>query len=444
MHRDEAPRALAKRAADGVTYRPDRFCNPLLATNTQSCMVDPNRKHVLCTWEYGGDLGHLTRLANITRKLEQRNYKVTVALKDLSRAATVFAGTGASLLQAPVWLPKITLNRPIACLADSLLLLGYLEPDGLHGLYQGWQALTRFVKPDLVLYDYSPTAMLANQPLNLPSISVGTGFWDPEPGHPIADWRPQPYTDQLIARQEARLLDSINRVRLREQLSPLPQFSELYRGVHAIISTFPALDIYADTRSNALYRPLSVNASPRLAVQFPAGDGPTIIAYLKPQYAHLDLLLKGLSRSKARVFVACPGGQDAQFKPYASARFAYSTGVVELEKGIADADLFLGHGNMGSVVHSLEHGTPLAIIPIHQEQLLTGQRVHKTGAGVLIDRIESVEHLRDQINAALGSAELKQKAQQFQADNLHLLQQDLADTVVELCDRILGSAHSSA
>jgi UDP:flavonoid glycosyltransferase YjiC (YdhE family) len=117
---------------------------------------------------------------------------------------------------------------------------------------------------------------------------------------------------------------------------------------------------------------------------------------------------------------------------------------VELEKGIADADLFLGHGNMGSVVHSLEHGTPLAIIPIHQEQLLTGQRVHKTGAGVLIDRIESVEHLRDQINAALGSAELKQKAQQFQADNLPLLQQDLADTVVELCDRILGSAHSSA
>lgn len=85
-------------------------------------------KHVLCTWEIGGELGHLTRLANITRELEQRNYKVTLALKDLSRATPVFAGTQASLVQAPVWLPKIKLNRPISCMADTLLLLGYLEP----------------------------------------------------------------------------------------------------------------------------------------------------------------------------------------------------------------------------------------------------------------------------------------------------------------------------
>lgn len=407
-------------------------------------MTSPKQKHILCTWEIGGDLGHLTRLANITRKLEQKNYKVTVVLKDLSRAVPLFADTQAALLQAPVWLPKITLNRPIACLADALLLLGYLEPDGLHGLYKGWQTLTRVLDPDLVLYDYSPTAMLANQPLNLPSISVGTGFMDPVPGHPIADWRAHSYQDQLIERQEARLLDTINHVRRRERLPELPRFSELFRGVHTLLTTFPALDIYADRRSDALYRPASANTRERLAVQFPAGNGPTLIAYLKPQYAHLDLLLKGLSRCKARVFVACPGGQDAQFKSYASARFAYSTSMVELEKGIADADLFLGHGNMGSVVQSLACGTPLAIIPIHQEQLLTGQRVAKTGAGVLIDRIESVEHLRSQIDTALDAEELTRKAQQFRTDNLSLLQQDLADTVVELCDRYWLDTHSSA
>lgn len=398
-------------------------------------MPKTHTKHILCTWEIGSDLGHLTRLANITRKLEQNNHRVTVALKDLSRATPLFADTSTVLLQAPTWLPKITLNRPIACMADTLLLLGYLEADGLYGLYRGWQGLMQTVKPDLVLYDYSPTAILANHHRAIPGIAVGTGFVDPVPGHGIADWRAQPHADQLIPRQEARLLSTINAVLVREGHAPLSQYADLYRSLHTLITTFPALDIYEDIRTGALYRPHDHNEAERPAVQFPAGDGPRIVAYLKPQFQHLELLLKGLSLCDARVFVACPGGQDATFKPHASARFHYSTRIVNLEQAIAEADLFLGHGNMSSVVQSLERGTPLAIIPIHQEQLLTGQRVQKTGAGVLIDNIASAGHLRDQIHEALHSATLKQRAVQFSADHQPLLQQDISDAVVQWCNQ---------
>lgn len=397
-------------------------------------MINPNQKHILCTWEIGGDLGHLTRLANITRKLEQKNHRVTVAVKDLSRALPVFSGTQAALIQAPVWLPKITLNRPIACMADSLLLLGYLEPDGLQSLYRAWQSLTRILNPDLIVYDYSPTAQLANRASGIPGITVGTGFMDPAPGHPIADWRARPYNDQLVQRQEARLLDTINTVLKREQQPPLARFSDLYRDLRTIITTFPAMDIYADHRCDALYRPHASNQGKRQPARFPAGDGPCIIAYLKPQYQHLDLLLKGLSQCRARVLVACPGAQEAQLKPYASARFHYSNQLVELEKGIAEADFFLGHGNMGSVTHAMESGTPQMVIPMHLEQLLTGHRVQQAGVGVLIERIESVQHLRDQINDALDAADLRHKARQFRDDNQPLLQEELADTVTRLCD----------
>lgn len=407
-------------------------------------MANPAQKHILCIWEIGGDLGHLTRLANITRKLEQMNHRVTVAVKDLSRALPVFRDTGATLLQAPVWLPKISLNRPIACMADTLLLLGYLEPDGLQSLYRAWQGLTRLLQPDLIVYDYAPTALLANQHSGIPAITVGTGFMDPAPDQPLADWRPRPYQDQLVARQEARLLDTINQVLQREGQPSLARFSDLYRNSQPLITTFPPLDLYQGQRAGALYRPCSRNSATRQPVRFPDGDGPRIIAYLKPHYQHLDLLLKALSLSRARVFVACPGGREEQFRPYAYARFHYSTQLVELETGIAQADLFLGHGNMGTVVQALESATPTVVIPLHLEQLLTGQRLQQAGAGVLIEQIESAEHLRDQLESALSSTALQRQTQQFRDQHRPLLEEDLADAVARLCDALLPQAQAGA
>lgn len=402
-------------------------------------MANPNQKNVLCVWEIGADLGHLTRLANITRKLEQMNHRVTVAVKDLSRALPVFRDTGATLLQAPVWLPKVSLNRPIACIADSLLLLGYLEPDGLHSLYRAWQNLTRLVQPDLIIYDYAPTALLANRHLGMPAITVGTGFMDPAPGHPIADWRPKSYHDQLIARQEARLLESINTVLEREGQPPLTRFSDLYQDAYTYLSGFPILDLYEGQRDpqRAFYHPADQNSTPRQPVQFPAGDGPRIIAYLKHYYPHLNLLLKALSLCQARVFVACPGAREEQLKPFASPRFHFSTQLVALEQGMAQADLFLGHGNHGSVIQALECGTPAVVVPLHLEQLLTGQRLQQAGLGVLIEEIRSPEHLRDHLQQALGSSRLRDQVRQFRDGQQALLREDLADAVARRCHALL-------
>ena len=396
-------------------------------------------KHIFCCWELGGELGHLVRLANITRVLEQRSYRVSIAVKDVSQAIRVLGDTQATLLQAPVWLPTITLNRPIACMADTLMLKGYLEPDGLQGLYRAWYNLTSWAQPDLILYDYSPTALLANHQRGIPAIGVGTGFIDPVPGHPIADWRQGTANDDLIARQEARVLSTINEVCTRERRPPISRLSDIYATSRYVITTYPALDIYQATRSQALYRPFNNNSAQRVPVRFPEGTGPKIIAYLKPKFPHLDVLLKALSKTRARVFIACPGGQAAQFQPYASDHLTFSTEMVELEHGIAAADLFMGHGNMSSVTQSLQAGTPTAIIPIQMEQLLTGQQVQKAGAGILINNIKSVEHLTDILNEAARSQSLKEAAQQFQRDNLTLLQQDLAETVADLCDELLGT-----
>lgn len=395
-------------------------------------------KHILCTWELGGGLGHLTRLANITRKLEQRNYRVTVAVRDLARATDVFTGTQARLLQAPVWLTRITLNRPIACMADALLLLGYLEPAGLRGLLQAWRNLFDMVAPDLYLFDFSPTAILASQPLPVRRISVGSGFYDPVPGHPIADWRPIHYNDDLIDRQEALLLANINTALTQEQQPRLQHYTDIFRLDATVIDTFRELDIYAEQRSHGIYCPHRADTQTLKPVVFPAGDGPAIIAYLQADNQHLKLYLEALHQCKARVFVACPGGQDAILKPFASSRLHYSTHRVALKQGIADADLLVGHGAIGTLTEALAAGTPVLGIPTQMEQLLNLQKVQALGAGVLVGRIESAADLCNRIDLALDSTALRTAAQDFAKRQQGKPKMDAASTICDLCDQLLG------
>ena len=56
---------------------------------------------ILLTWELGGGIGHLVRLAPIARGLVGRGHRVFAALRDLSRAKTIFGDCEVFLLQAP-------------------------------------------------------------------------------------------------------------------------------------------------------------------------------------------------------------------------------------------------------------------------------------------------------------------------------------------------------
>ncbi len=357
-------------------------------------------KTVLCTWEVGGELGHISRLAAITCRLEQAGYRVVVALKDLSRAQPFFAETRATLLQAPVWLPKITMQRPIACMADAMLLLGYLEPDPLDCLVRAWEALVDLVRPDLVIFDYSPTAMLAMQGLAVPKIVTGTGFCDPVPGLPTVDWRPYTANDNLVQRQEQRVLANINAVLARRRAEPLDCLADLFRTNRVLITNLRELDIYP-ARSDAWYC-LAPSPSNGSRVAFAEDGRPRLIAYLKPSYPRFEWLVKTLASCAADVFIACPRGPIEQLQTWAKGRVRFSTELVDLPGALKDADLFVGHGNAGSVRESLVLGTPVVVLPIQLEQLLTGQRVQRLGVGKLVEQVPTEDALGEAIAEALA------------------------------------------
>jgi len=210
-----------------------------------------------------------------------------------------------------------------------------------------------------------------------------------------------------------------------------------------MIDTFRELDIYADQRSQGIYCPHSLSPQGLDPVVFPAGDGPAVIAYLQPENQHLKLHLEALRQCKARVFIACPGGQEAILKPFASSRLHYSTRRVALKQGIADADLLVGHGAIGTLTEALAAGTPVLGITTQMEQLLNLQKVQALGAGVLIERIESATDLCNRINQALDSPALKAAAQGFANRQQDKPPMDAATMVADLCDQWLGCGAST-
>ena len=356
-----------------------------MATQTQG-------KTILCTWEIGGELGHISRYSAIVKALESDGHHVVLALKDLSRAYPFFCHTKATLMQAPVWLPKVTMQRPIACLADTLLCLGYLEADPLDCLVQAWESIINSVKPDLVIFDYAPTAMIALRHTRIPKILIGTGFADPVPGRSIVDWRPYPQDDGLVTRQEERVLQQVNAVLARRAQPTLAQLTDLFAVDRVVISTFPELDLYSQ-RDNADYCTGPTAKLVDTPVKFASDARPRILAYLKPAHPNIELLVTALARCKANVFIACPKGPANLFTPHVSERFQFSNELVDLQGAMGDVDVFVGHGNASSVKESLVAGNPTVVLPIQLEQLLTGRKVQQAGFGVLVEKIPGLDEM---------------------------------------------------
>lgn len=396
------------------------------------------RKKILCTWELGGDLGHVSRLAGLARELLQRGFDVTVALKDLSRSHRFFADMDINLMQAPVWLPRITLQRPIACLPDTLLLNGYLEPDPLHALVRGWRSLFALVQPDLLLCDYSPTTLLASHGSGLPRIQVGTGFSEPATGGTIADWRPWPATDGLVARQEQRVLQTINTVLQRVGQTPLQQLSDLFAVDATFITTYPEFDLYPNRTGAPTYCITRNDQAFGPAVSWPAGTGPRIFAYLKRQHPQLPLLLEALSRCSARVFAACPDGDAALMQRFTGPSFTCSTQLVDLEAAVEEADLFVGHGNMGSVTQALRAGKPVVALPIHLEQLLTGRQLQHLKLGALVEKIDTADALATQLAQWASDPDLRRHAGEFTRRHQTLAEPSVSVLLADACDALLA------
>jgi UDP:flavonoid glycosyltransferase YjiC (YdhE family) len=341
---------------------------------------------ILCVWEMGADFGHMSKFLPLALKLRERGHEVVFALRDLSNAEAILGRHGFPLLQAPIWTAPVPgLPKPPLNYTEILCRFGFLNKSGLTGMLKGWRELYALVKPDLILADHSPTALLASRGLPLKRAVFGTGFCSPPRTSPLPNMRTWMKVDaERLATGERNVLQTANSVLAEFGVKPLKAVADIFDVNEDFLCTFPELDHYADRGPARYWSPVFTKDHGQ-ALQWPEPrQGKRVFAYLKPRYRDFEKILGLLRQMKGMVFVFSPGMSKAMTQKYQSPRMTIITQPVKLAAILPGCDLVICHVGHGTLAASLLAGVPLLLLPTQLEQYMAARRVLQLGAGLMV------------------------------------------------------------
>jgi hypothetical protein len=336
---------------------------------------------ILLTWELGGGLGHLMNLRPIAAELLRRGHRVFAALRDLSQAREILGESGVVFLQAPFKHQRMQEIHPCCTFAHILHNIGFCNADELTTMAGAWRQLFDFVRPDLIVFDHSPTALLAARGFPARKALIGSGFFSPPDVSPLPNLRTWFSVDPArLQADESRVLENINTTLARSSQPPIRRVAELFAALDEdFLLTFAELDCYPHRRAVEYLGMWSAHMGD--PPQWPPGMGRKVFGYLKP-FPELHQLLHALSRLPNSTLIYAPGIDPKLRTQFQSEHLRYADGPVEMSRAARECDLAILNGTFASTTAMLLAGKPALHIPIFLEQATTARAVERLGAGI--------------------------------------------------------------
>lgn len=364
---------------------------------------------ILFAWELGSNLGHLTRDLPLARACRDAGYRVVFAVSNLRIATALFAGEDFVLVQAPALKSSIVRNTAPVSFPDMLLHDGYDDAEALHAAFTGWEGLFALVRPQLLVYNHAPTALLAAHCCKIPVLVVGTGFEIPLRGAQpsFRPWQAIPHS--VLADAEQTAVAQINRLLERRQTPPLATLGDLYADKAKLLTTFPELDHFGARPGERYIGPVAQLGKSAGTVKFLSQEGKRIFAYLRLGLRGCEHVLAALQNCGAEVLCVIPGAPVEWVKRFD--RIRIHPEAVNLPALLPAADLVLAYG-AGTIATALLAGAPVLCVPHLAEQYLAGLALENTGAGLMLREAISETAAAAAVQTALGS-QYRQAAQGF-------------------------------
>lgn len=336
---------------------------------------------ILLAWELGGGLGHLMNLRPIAGEMVRRGHRMVAALRDLSLAREILGESGVVFLQAPFKHGRMQGIDPICTFAQILHNIGFGKLDELTTMVGAWRELFNYVRPDLIIFEHSPTALLAASGNSARKAIVGNGFFSPPDVTPLPNLRTWfPAEPARLQADEAKVLANMNAALAGMPQPPLRRVAELFAAVDEnFLLTFSELDCYVRPRGTEYWGAWSANMGE--PPQWPPGIGRKVFGYLKP-FPELHHLLRVLSRLPNPTLIYAPGIDPRLREQFRSAHLRYADAPVEMSQASRECDLAILNGTFATTTAMLLAGKPALHIPIFLEQATNALLVEKLGAGM--------------------------------------------------------------
>ena len=338
-------------------------------------------KRVLLAAEFLRGGATLTRLLPLAAALVARGHDVALAVP------VEVAPTGFALFAAPRWRVPPPPGYVAVCYADLLMHGGYAAPDALRDLMAGWRLVLEQARPDLLVVDFAPTAMLAARVAGVAMACVGDGFSLPPLRVPLPDMRPWAgVAADEIESVEGRVLAVIN-ARINAQAGAartrgLGHLRELFADVPVFLCAFAELDHYGGRIDGAYYGAVFPPSSGPEAV-WPAGEGQRVYVDLDPRHPALPWIVDAVDRLGLPCLVQ-GGGMAARQAEGLARRLVQVSGTANRAGLMAGSDFVVCQG-VDVVAPALLAGKPVLMLPVFVEQMMTLHRVATQGLGHGID-----------------------------------------------------------
>jgi len=400
---------------------------------------------ILYAWELGRNYGHVGTFLPLGLRLLEQGHEIVVAAKDLIRIESVLGKHDFQVLQAPMWLAKARgLPEPQVTYADILLRVGFIDKTALAVLVKAWRQLYDLVKPDLLIVDHAPRALLAAYGTNIRRVLLGNGFYVPPSVSPMPNMRPWlrvPAQRLLAAEQKA--LEIANEV-LQDLNGPrLNAIPDLFDVDENFLCTLTELDPYREGRPEARYwGPINI-AEWGARPPWPSGEGKKIFAYLYPQYKDFKKILQVLAEAPCSTLVHAPGAPPDVINAFTSPSLHFSKEPVDMSYARESCNLAVCHAGPGTATMMLLAGRPLLMLPNNLECALMARSVQKLGAGLLFDPKNKNANLKTLLQRLMEEAGFTEKAQAFAQQYADLDQERQLRQMVARCEEIMaGQPHA--
>ena len=348
---------------------------------------------LLFIWEQGSNLGHLSLLKMPISVALEMGHEVFLAARELQDVKSVLGDMPIAYLQAPVQRSE---NAALA--ADPTQFLSYTHllskqvfpaDDALEVLLRAWKTLFSLVRPVAVMFEHSPTALLAARSHQFQKILVGGGFTVPPiPANREDPFAPFPNTPRTLESKaallndDAALLSRLNRVLAKMGDSPLNKLHDLYgKAEQTLLMTWPELDPFGP-RGGQRYLGIESIHVDRVPV-WPAGEGPRVFGYLQ-MFPALEQLVKDLLATPVRALLVVRNAPPAVVQACAVTRVQITTEILDMRRVVQEADWVISHGNHSTVATVCAAGVPQLLIPRHQEQLFQSLKLVQQGCAAMV------------------------------------------------------------
>jgi UDP:flavonoid glycosyltransferase YjiC (YdhE family) len=389
---------------------------------------------ILFCWELGDDLGHLGQIHPIAHEFIRKKNKIFIAVKDLSKVHIFNWDKRIKFIQSPIWLPR--LRKPIKnkSFAEILIYKGYHSPITLQALAEGWINLFHLVQPQIIIFDHSPTALLASSGLNIPRVILSNPFITPPAGTPPVNIRPWEEIDpHSMEENERYIVKVINKVAINLGVPTIKYVSDLFNTEKHILSGVKELDFYRETRGNVSYKKSVLAVAGLTEPKWSSTASVKIFAYVKYGSEQAALTLSILASLDTDVVCYYAEAKPEHYEKFISEKMHISNTPFDLTSVYAEADVIVSHGGIGMVHSALQSGCPMILLPLQLEQQNTAYTLEKMKIAVTISSATTIENARESIYKLFNSPVYFENAKLFSES---IKNSDALSSEQEICNEI--------